>query len=178
MTTEKCYYCERKFGVAIYGTNTVLKNTWDHIIPVSKGGKNNKANITYACHLCNGLKSNHSLIDFLQKVRERKEKSVYSDKNDQLFPFPVLERIYSNTQRLIESEGVSLYQPIRGIKTKKRKTESNVIWGGHNIELYVSKTDCNLNLEFQLHSFEKRQESYLSWLQKYNAEPEPNFHYE
>lgn len=54
-----CYYCERPFS----GRN--IFKTRDHIIPVSKGGKNFVKNIVDCCARCNLLKSNMLLEDFM-----------------------------------------------------------------------------------------------------------------
>lgn len=52
----KCRYC----GVLVIesGPNIPHKATVDHILPVSKGGKNNRENLVTACCKCNSHKGN------------------------------------------------------------------------------------------------------------------------
>ncbi|MBI3595087.1 MAG: HNH endonuclease [Nitrospirae bacterium] len=43
-----CYYCHQRFRPA--------ELTMDHIVPISRGGKNNKGNVVPACKACNSNK--------------------------------------------------------------------------------------------------------------------------
>ena len=52
----KCAYCEKENAT-----------TWDHIIPVSKGGKTEPGNIVPACVHCNSSKKNLDLVEWLKK---------------------------------------------------------------------------------------------------------------
>lgn len=54
---NKCQLCGK--------TNEESKLTIDHIIPVSKGGKNNINNLQPLCHSCNVHKSNKMPLDYL-----------------------------------------------------------------------------------------------------------------
>ncbi len=58
---EQCSYCKEWFEKK--------KMEKDHIIPVSKGGKDTEENLTYACRKCNMEKSNTSVDDFLKKKK-------------------------------------------------------------------------------------------------------------
>ena len=49
--STRCCYCERRF-------DEKLIRTKEHIIPKSKGGKNNLRNLIYACIECNSLRGN------------------------------------------------------------------------------------------------------------------------
>lgn len=57
----KCHYCKERFGI-----NNLTK---DHIIPLSKGGNNNIANIVPACRACNSSKGNK---DYETWIKTRK----------------------------------------------------------------------------------------------------------
>jgi 5-methylcytosine-specific restriction endonuclease McrA len=54
-----CAYC---------GENKIC--TIDHIIPRSKGGGNSKNNLVKVCEKCNGDKSNHSLSEWIDKLKQ------------------------------------------------------------------------------------------------------------
>ena len=43
-----CYYCQGKFKPS--------ELTMDHLIPIIRGGKNNKGNVVPACKACNSKK--------------------------------------------------------------------------------------------------------------------------
>ena len=52
---EKCAYCSDP------------ANTWDHIIPISKGGRTTPGNIVPACIHCNSSKNNQDIFDWMKK---------------------------------------------------------------------------------------------------------------
>jgi 5-methylcytosine-specific restriction endonuclease McrA len=59
-----CVYCGRPFG----------KNVWreiDHIIPVSRGGKNNIENLIVCCQNCNARKSTSTLDEFRERLNKK-----------------------------------------------------------------------------------------------------------
>jgi hypothetical protein len=60
--STRCCYCERKF-------NDKLIRTKEHIVPKSKGGKNNLYNLVYACIECNSLRSNKEYSDFKEYIK-------------------------------------------------------------------------------------------------------------
>lgn len=58
----RCHYCERAFFQNQY---TKLRPTLDHLYPKALGGTNHYDNLVAACHTCNCLKANMTLIQFL-----------------------------------------------------------------------------------------------------------------
>lgn len=54
-----CNYCNKEL---LYSESTL-----DHVIPVSKGGKNKNTNLVLACKDCNTKKSDQSVNDFLNE---------------------------------------------------------------------------------------------------------------
>ena len=51
----KCAYCLQ------------AANTWDHIIPISKGGRTTPGNIVPACSHCNSSKNNQDVFEWINK---------------------------------------------------------------------------------------------------------------
>jgi len=67
---NRCIYCDREFGTAAMkdGILEILRPEPDHLDPRAAGGKTKDANIHYACHLCNSLKSDF-LFDGIDDAR-------------------------------------------------------------------------------------------------------------
>jgi 5-methylcytosine-specific restriction endonuclease McrA len=57
----KCAHCLIKFGKK-------AKATVDHIVPISRGGMNDRSNLQLLCGKCNSSKGTHDWIDFSQKA--------------------------------------------------------------------------------------------------------------
>ena len=72
----KCRYCRREFE------ENVIEKTRDHIVPLSKGGLDNKENRTPCCFECNQWKDDKYLSDWFkeiqQLVRKKKERKPYT----------------------------------------------------------------------------------------------------
>lgn len=101
MKTEKCYYCERPFGVAIYGTDIVLAKTKDHVIPKSKGGNNTKTNLVPACSKCNYLKDSYLPNEFADYINNFIDcYLLFSEDFINLYPIHILERVVANSEDL------------------------------------------------------------------------------
>ena len=60
--STRCCYCERRF-------DNKLIRTKEHIVPKSKGGKNNLYNLIYACIECNSLRGNKDFIELMDYIK-------------------------------------------------------------------------------------------------------------
>jgi len=61
-----CYLCGNKLTLESKHENTL---SLDHIIPLSRGGPNNKDNVAPVCLYCNSAKRNLTFEEFKDKVR-------------------------------------------------------------------------------------------------------------
>ncbi|MGA9378993.1 MAG: HNH endonuclease [Phormidium sp.] len=52
---SKCAYCLQ------------AANSWDHIVPISKGGRTTPGNIVPACNKCNSSKNNQDVFEWMNK---------------------------------------------------------------------------------------------------------------
>ena len=62
-----CYYCNRQVGRA--------RLTMDHVVPVSRGGKSTKGNITPACKECNNKKKYLLPVEWEEYLKALSERS-------------------------------------------------------------------------------------------------------
>lgn len=192
---ERCFYCERPFNVAHYGTNKPCAQTRDHIIPISLGGTNHSRNMVYACTECNSLKSSLSLPDFVILV----EKFISKDKGFKTVPFSRLHTIVKNANELhdyVVRSGRKLYKEFHKAEPKaiKIKTVSSRFQTIANINKSIKKQIADAHLSVNgntrrqsseeilylqsqtVEQFNERKE--LAELRKIlDREPEPNFHY-
>lgn len=51
-----CIFCGKKL--------TFRTSTLEHIVPISKGGTNDKANLAVSCHRCNSNRGNRSVAEW------------------------------------------------------------------------------------------------------------------
>lgn len=58
---NRCLYCEREFNTHVfrYGKAVRLNLVWDHFVPFAYSQNNHSQNYVAACHVCNGIKSDH-----------------------------------------------------------------------------------------------------------------------
>lgn len=66
----------------LYCWDVMLKPTWDHVIPISKGGPNNRGNLVVVCQVCNVDKGNLDLPAF-----EGMLKAIGSDRGKKVEAF-------------------------------------------------------------------------------------------
>lgn len=121
MKNGRCYYCEREFNIAHYGSNRALAKTKDHIIPRSRGGINKSPNLVPCCSECNGFKGAmmpewhlNKTILYINKAKRYKTLSVEN-----------LKMVQKNIQLLIENvvnkEGSNLFVKHFTPPTKKER---------------------------------------------------------
>lgn len=87
--STRCCYCERKFD-----KNNI--RTIEHIVPKSKGGKNNLNNLIYACYECNNLRSNMDFIEFKNYIKSILENNKSIKLKSYSFNRIDLNKIYNN----------------------------------------------------------------------------------
>jgi 5-methylcytosine-specific restriction endonuclease McrA len=52
-------------GICPYCNEAIVKGHVDHIIPVCKGGTNERENLAWVCQRCNAQKGSRSLLQFV-----------------------------------------------------------------------------------------------------------------
>lgn len=60
-------YLDWTGGVCLYCDNEAT--TWDHIVPVSSGGRTEPGNIAPACRSCNSRKHSMNVFDFVERYQ-------------------------------------------------------------------------------------------------------------
>lgn len=156
----KCYYCERTFGVAVYGTCTVLFRTRDHIIPVNKNGNSRQSNLIPCCDQCNQMKSDRFPEEFLEYLKNRIDK--YKSKNlNEVYPIEVLDRMLQNTEILCDKIAPIREHLFKGskqiknadAKASKKKNKLIVLHESLKLrkqnEIISEKTKSEINNGFQ-----------------------------
>ena len=63
----KCYLCGKKLSINCSQENTI---TLEHIVPLSRGGKNTKDNVAPACAVCNYAKRALTLEEFIAMAKK------------------------------------------------------------------------------------------------------------
>lgn len=60
-----CLYCTFPFGTLVRRRtrDELTRLEWDHFVPYALAGRNSEDNWVAACHICNGLKSDHVFED-------------------------------------------------------------------------------------------------------------------
>jgi hypothetical protein len=64
----RCFYCGEQFGAIKHrrGEPVTLRVNWDHRMPYAYSQDNRASNYVAACHVCNGIKSDHVFRDLEQ----------------------------------------------------------------------------------------------------------------
>ena len=57
-----------------------LRKTFDHILPKAQGGTNDKNNLVPCCHMCNTLKSNRGINQFIEYLKSYKDYGLFFTK--------------------------------------------------------------------------------------------------
>ncbi len=63
---NKCFYCKCSFEV---GADRRKWRTWDHMTPISRGGRNDMSNLVPCCFSCNNKKHHKTADEFLMAFR-------------------------------------------------------------------------------------------------------------
>lgn len=75
-----CAYCNCNLKALAYSKIHI-----DHIIPLSKGGKDDPSNFAVVCSDCNSLKSDLTIEEFLNKVEHKRDRyNVILEKRESL----------------------------------------------------------------------------------------------
>jgi len=66
---RKCYYCgcRMSLGVSHDGRQAANAATFEHIVPLSKGGTWASENLVIACHACNNARGHGDARDLILK---------------------------------------------------------------------------------------------------------------
>ena len=62
--SEYCFYCGRKLDEN--------NRTYDHVIPVQKGGEDKVENLVACCSECNQIKKNYTLYELINALNSQK----------------------------------------------------------------------------------------------------------
>lgn len=130
-----CFYCERPFGEI--NARCLLK-TKDHIIPMSKGGRQAfAANILYCCHKCNKLKGDMMPEEFanwlLMKIAD-----IKNDTQNKRMLIKILDNVRKLILKIapIRHKMIRILKPPAEFKPEISKTESRpstpLWWSGLN----------------------------------------------
>lgn len=138
----RCYYCE------VYFDGYMHRETVDHVIPRSRGGRDISINRIPCCDRCNALKSDHLLPEFRNIVMKVKKMS------------PIIKKtIHDNITKLIhiieKDEDQILNRVIAEIREAQPKQKPK---------------------PFDATDYSTKQISKRNWFERWLNEPEPDFH--
>lgn len=200
MKKDKCFYCERKFNIANYGTNKPCAQTVDHIIPLSKNGSNKQPNLIDSCTECNHLKASLTLDEFISIVQNL----IDTGKSYKTIPDTRLYTIIANSQKLkeyVEKNGNILYREAKSQEDNQKFEEAlnklmPLLPVKQNIRIKGAKQKDQLGFydnpvtlkkratEYELFLMQQTPEQFrlakkFGWeFAKMITQPECNFHYE
>lgn len=91
--SEVCYYC----GCTLNNQN----RTYDHVIPVSKGGKDDVTNLVACCSCCNQVKKNFTLFELLNTLDRQKD---FCDDEVRMARLEYYTKIFSIARRKLSNK--------------------------------------------------------------------------
>lgn len=111
----------------------------DHVIPLSKGGKDRDDNKVDCCLKCNQTKNNIDLVDFLNKNRDRINDDLIAE-NEVLKRYVMLCNVTDHYHVMVSSNSISISNSnsIKGLKNNKERKKPVGVWeeyAGDNLEL-------------------------------------------
>lgn len=103
-----CHYCKKEIL-------DVREITKDHVIPKSKGGKDNASNIVPCCHRCNAEKGNRSYEYFVKfsNLRNKRRDLTLSEAQDEYKSLLEEQRYMDEVNEILMMEGLIIKQIIR-----------------------------------------------------------------
>lgn len=69
---DNCFFCERKFSYDRFSgfqSNGLIIKTRDHIVPTSKGGREDDTNCVVCCADCNTFKGPSTISEFIERLQ-------------------------------------------------------------------------------------------------------------
>lgn len=147
----QCYYCERPFGYPPVGGKALLR-TKDHIIPASQGGTGKVINIVYCCLKCNQFKADRTPDQFVIYIGALIDQHKLQPGRCR-YGMKYLMKVMENAEKLIFTIAPYRDQLLKGTKVPKVH------------KLPPDKVIPVLAEHWQ-----------TNFRQKYDKEPEPNFH--
>lgn len=90
--SERCYYC----GCELDSNN----RTYDHVIPVKKGGEDTTRNLVACCDSCNGIKKDYTLYELINALdRQRK----FCDDEERMNKLDYYKTIFSDARERLRT---------------------------------------------------------------------------
>jgi len=94
-SADRCYYCGHLFK-----RSGEFCRTFDHVIPVAKGGRSTKDNLVVACRRCNNLKSDLTLYETVGRINDRLR---FATDKKEIEELKVLRQCFLNAAKLRKS---------------------------------------------------------------------------
>lgn len=176
-----CAYCEREIFNGLSAPSKRVLKTKDHIIPISKGGKNYFENKVDCCYQCNSIKSNLSLTEFIKVVSSLSKQEVGGNYYNCI---PIVMVNADNIRKRVEPRMSRLVHKNVAVKKKKKNTivskEYPTIRQINKIAKQVIGSQLSVNnnrsKNFETATeFLKKREMLITAFNLLNA-PEENFH--
>ena len=91
--SDFCFYCGKKL--------TTNNATYDHIIPICKGGKTTESNIVRCCNKCNNIKGGYTVSELIDVLNKRLRWATCPQQRKDISNWLV---IFINSQKKIKEE--------------------------------------------------------------------------